>query len=137
MKRIIVAIDGSDASVHAGEMAIEIAKVTGGEITLVYSVVHQALPSEVPFAADRTLEDALKIGDLMLEQVAAKLGDARLKRMCLSGSAAESVVDFAEAENADLIVVGSKGRGAVSRVLVGSTTDRIVHISKRPVLVVR
>ena len=37
----------------------------------------------------------------------------------------------------DLLVVGSKGRGAVARMLVGSTTDRLVHISHKPVLVVR
>ena len=37
----------------------------------------------------------------------------------------------------DLVVVGSKGRGAVSRVLIGSVTDRLVHICKRPILVVR
>jgi nucleotide-binding universal stress UspA family protein len=47
------------------------------------------------------------------------------------------LAELAESGNFDLVVVGSKGRGAVSRMLVGSITDRLVHICKRPVLVVR
>ncbi len=46
-------------------------------------------------------------------------------------------IDYQALSDADLVVVGSKGRGAVSRMLVGSVTDRLVHISKKPVLVVR
>jgi nucleotide-binding universal stress UspA family protein len=137
MKRIIVAVDGSEASLHGARTALEIAKATKGEVTLVYVVSQPFLPTEVPFAVGQFAEDAVKIGELMLEQTAQSLGEPGLRRVCLTGPAAEVLADLAESENADLIVVGSKGRGAVSRVLVGSTTDRVVHISKRPVLVVR
>ena len=137
MKRIIVAVDGSDAAMHGARTALDIAKATQGEVTLVYVVSQPFLPTEVPFSTGEYAEDAIKLGELMLEQTAQKLGRPDLRRICLTGPAAETVADLAEAEDADLIVVGSKGRGAVSRVLVGSTTDRVVHISKRPVLVVR
>lgn len=137
MKRIIVAVDGSEAAMHAAQTALDIAKTTHGEVTLVYVVSQPFLPAEVPYASGPLMEDAVKIGELMLEQTAQKLGEPSLRRVCLTGPAAETLADLADSENADLLVVGSKGRGAVSRVLVGSTTDRVVHISKKPVLVVR
>jgi nucleotide-binding universal stress UspA family protein len=137
MKRIIVAVDGSEASMHAARTALDIAKTTQGEVTLVYIISQPFLPTEVPFSTGQLAEDSVKIGELMLEQTAQKLGQPNLRRLCLSGPAAETLADLAESEHADLLVVGSKGRGAVSRVLIGSTTDRVVHISKKPVLVVR
>ena len=137
MKRIIVAVDGSEAAMHAARTALEIAKATQGEVTLVYIVTQPFVPTEVAFASGQMTEDAVKMGELMLEQAAQKLGQPAIRRLCLTGPAAETLADLAESEKADLLVVGSKGRGAVSRVLIGSTTDRVVHISKRPVLVVR
>lgn len=137
MKKILVAIDGSGSSAHAARAAFDIAAKTGGEVTLVHVVPQVLIPAEVPFAAGQLAEEAVKSGEFLLEQTAKELGQPNLRRICLTGSAAERIADLAETEGFDLIVVGSKGRGAVSRMLVGSTTDRVVHISKKPVLVVR
>ena len=73
----------------------------------------------------------------MLAQAAKELGRPAMSRVCLKGTAAEALSEFADTNAYDLVVVGSKGRGAVARMLVGSTTDRLVHISHKPVLVVR
>lgn len=137
MKKILVAIDGSEPAMHAGRTALQLAEKSHGEVTLAYVVPQVLIPAEVPFAAGELAEEAVKAGEILLEQAAKELGQAGLRRVCLTGSPAERLTDLAETENYDLIVVGSKGRGAVSRVLVGSTTDRLVHISRKPVLVVR
>lgn len=137
MKKILVAIDGSDAAVHAARKALEIARAMGGEVTLLNVVPQVLIPAEVPFASGQLAEEAVKAGEFLLEQTAKELGLPGLRRVCLTGSPAERMCDFADAEHFDLLVVGSKGRGAVSRVLIGSTTDRLVHISRKPVLVVR
>lgn len=137
MKKILVAIDGSEQAIHAARMALEIASKTGGEVTLVHVIPNLMISGEVPFAAGILAEDVMKNGELLLEQTAKELGSPNLRRVCLNGTPAERLTDLAEAEAADLIVVGSKGRGAVSRMLIGSTTDRLIHISKKPVLVVR
>lgn len=55
----------------------------------------------------------------------------------LHGPVAETLADTALHGGFDLLVVGTKGRGAVSRVLLGSVADRLVHICQVPVLVVR
>jgi nucleotide-binding universal stress UspA family protein len=137
MKKILVAVDGSEAAIHAARTAMELAEKFHGEVTLAYVVPQVLLPADVPFAAGKFAEEAVKAGEILLEQTAKELGQPGLRRVCLTGSPAERLTDLAEAENFDLIVVGSKGRGAVSRMLVGSTTDRLVHISRKPVLVVR
>jgi nucleotide-binding universal stress UspA family protein len=137
MKKIIVAIDGSQPAMHAARTAVQLAEKSHGEVTLAYVVPQVLIPAEVPFAAGELAEEAVKAGEILLEQAAKELGQPGLRRVCLTGSPAERLTEFAEAENFDLVVVGSKGRGAVSRMLVGSTTDRLVHICKKPVLVVR
>jgi nucleotide-binding universal stress UspA family protein len=53
------------------------------------------------------------------------------------GEPGESIIEAAEAESADLIVVGSHGRGAVGRFLIGSVSDHVVRNASCPVLVVR
>ena len=52
------------------------------------------------------------------------------------GSPANAIVKYAEEQQADLIVIGSHGRGAVSRLLLGSVAERVLHLAGRPVLVV-
>jgi nucleotide-binding universal stress UspA family protein len=53
------------------------------------------------------------------------------------GDAGEAIIDAAQAEGADMIVVGSHGRGAVGRFLIGSVSDHVVRHASCPVLVVR
>ena len=137
MKKILVAIDGSAPAMHACRTAVQLAEKSHGEVTLAYVVPQVLIPAEVPFAAGELAEEAVKAGEILLEQAARELGQPGMRRVCLTGSPAERLTELADAENFDLVVVGSKGRGAVSRMLVGSTTDRLVHICKKPVLVVR
>jgi nucleotide-binding universal stress UspA family protein len=137
VKNILVAVDGSVASINAGRIAVEIAEATQGSITLVYVVPQPMLPEDIPFPTGSLMEEAVKTGETLLEEARRTLGPRAVRSVCLTGATAESITELAELDGIDLIVVGSKGRGAVSRVLVGSTTDRLVHISRKPVLVVR
>jgi nucleotide-binding universal stress UspA family protein len=137
MKKILVAVDGSETSVHAARKALELGEALKAEVTLATVVVPTFVPPEVAFDASRFIEESVRIGELTLEQVARQLGTPTISRVTLQGSIGESLADFADQAHFDLIVVGSKGRGAVARVLIGSTTDRLVHISRKPVLVVR
>jgi nucleotide-binding universal stress UspA family protein len=137
MKRILASVDGSPASLHAARMALELAQNTGAQLTLAHVTVPVMAPPDLPFSAPMLQEETQKAGERLLEDVARELGRMDLPRVNLLGNPAELLADLAERESYDLIVVGSKGRGAVSRVLIGSVTDRLVHISKKPVLVVR
>lgn len=137
MKKILAAVDGSEASVRGVRMALEIADKMGATLTIAHVVPHVYVPAEVPFEAGQFAEEGMRAGEVLLSQVAAEVGRPAIERVCLRGGAAEALSELADSGDFSLVVVGSKGRGAVSRMLVGSITDRLVHICKRPVLVVR
>ena len=136
MKKILVAIDGSAAAVHAARVALELAPEPT-DVTLIHVVAPVFVPPEVPFGVAPWTEEALRAGEKLLEETIRELGNPKVGRVNLSGAPAETIADFASKEHFDLVVVGSKGRNAVARVLIGSVTDRLVHICKTPVLVVR
>jgi nucleotide-binding universal stress UspA family protein len=131
--KILCAVDGSDASLHAARKALELSK----DVTLCTVVAPLFIPVEVAFDPSKFQEEAVKAAEALVTDAARELGNPSLSRVCLQGSIAECIDAHAVANRFDLIAVGSKGRGAVSRVLLGSTTDRLVHISHLPVLVVR
>lgn len=137
MKKILVAIDDSEPSLKAARMAVELAAATGASLMLVHSVVPVALPADFYGVASVEFErQASKEGEDLLSRVAEQLG-GRVERRLVRGPAAEAVAEVAEEPDIDMVVVGSRGRGAVARVLLGSVADRLIHISKKPVLVVR
>ena len=140
MRRILVGVDGSEPSQGAARLAAEIAVRFGAQLTLAYVVPNLLLP---PDAYGLNVEDVeqgnREFGQTVLTRCLADLGEAgaRAETVVLSGSPAESLAEAAASGAADLVVVGSRGRGSVARVLLGSVSDRLVHISPKPVLVVR
>ena len=137
MKKILVAVDGSTASLHAARLALDLAKNSAGEVTIAHVVSPVVVASELSMGVAPWTEEAVKAGEALLEDIVKELGSPQVRRVNLTGAPAERIADMAEQQNFDLVVVGSKGRGAVSRMLVGSVTDRLVHICTRPILVVR
>ena len=138
MKKILVAVDGSPASIHAAKKAQELAGDTRAELTLVYVAPPLMTPGDVtldPFVMTRDM--ALARGGEILKDVSKALELPGVLTKNLLGPAVETIADLADSEEFDLVVVGNTGRGAVSRVLLGSVADRLVHICKRPVMVVR
>jgi nucleotide-binding universal stress UspA family protein len=139
MKKILVAVDGSKPSMQAARMGLELSVATGATLTVAYSVPPMMLPGEVPFTV---VNDVVKAevarGKQLLEEVIKELGSAKnLIPLELEGPAAERIAEVAEKDSYDLVIVGSRGRNAVARIFLGSIADRLVHICKKPVLVVR
>ncbi len=140
MKRILVGVDGSDASQGAARLAAEIAVRFGARLTLAYVIPNLLLPPDAyGMNVSDVEENNREYAEKVLASSVAKLGEAgvQVDTAVLSGPPAESLAEAAASGGADLVVVGSRGRGAVARVLLGSVSDRLVHISSRPVLVAR
>jgi nucleotide-binding universal stress UspA family protein len=66
-----------------------------------------------------------------------KMGPAQVKTEVLLGRAAESIIAYAKKVNVDIIVTATHGRSGVTRWVLGSVADRLLHIAPMPVLVVR
>ncbi|GMU63618.1 MAG: hypothetical protein AMXMBFR34_53810 [Myxococcaceae bacterium] len=137
MKQVIVAVDGSEPSLKGARLALEYAKPFGAKVTLVYVVPPVVLPGDAPWAPlDELHQSELARGQKVLAGVVEALGSPAVSCVVKLGPPAELVAEQAEVMDADLVVVGSRGLGAVKRLLVGSVADRLVHICQRPVLVV-
>jgi len=138
MKRVLVGVDGSAASLKAARLGAEVAQRFGARLVLAYVVPRLLLPPDAYglTAADVEAEHRTH-ADAVLRAARETLADlpVEVETEVRSGSPAESLAEAGA--QADLVVVGSHGKGAVARVLLGSTCDRLVHISSRPVLVVR
>lgn len=135
-KHLLVATDFGDCSRSALDLAVDMARRYGAGLTILHSF---ELPYGYANAASGELMMALQ-GDAetamgkVLAAVRAKVPEARGVVRC--GSPWEQVLDAAERGSADLIVIGSHGRKGLPRALLGSVAEKVVRLSKVPVLVV-
>ena len=146
-EKILVAIDGSTHSERAAAAGIEMARLYGGVVTVLYVIDKSKeyaplgdLLSKVvedPFAA---MWDTLKKqGEEAINRVEemAKTAGVSSAREIIEGYPADTIISVAEKENMNLIVVGYIGATGLERFLLGSVADKVVRNSKVPVLVVR
>ena len=119
----------------------EVVAVTGSDRTVGRPYgegVNWMMPGDVPFTVvNQVVTAEVARGKQVLSEVRDELRDPALKVAELQGSPAETISALAEEEGFDLVVVGSRGRNAVARLFLGSVADRLVHICKKPVLIVR
>ena len=140
MKKILIATDGSPSAMEAVEVGVELAAEQDAEAVFVHvAPAFDALPIG-GFAPTGAVPHELSEHDrqplVAAEQVAAQKGlDAATK--LLTGRPADEIVAYADAIDAELIVVGSRGHGALTSALIGSVSRAVLHEARRPVLVVR
>ena len=146
MKRSIVCgVDGSADS----EAALATAARLSERLGLRLVVAHVAEPPHVPYAAAVPFggmagPDAVAaevnsqeaVAEDLLDQVAVKAGLADAECRASVGQPAERLADLADDEDAELIVVGSRGRGAFKAAFLGSVSTSLVGVARCPVLIV-
>jgi nucleotide-binding universal stress UspA family protein len=136
-KSIVWATDGSEVADQALSLVQELAKEDGASVTIVH-VVERLEGSGGIGQPRRVDEEELQqhFRDVTDQLKAAGI-DATLKiKGDVGVRPAHEVVNAAKEEKADLIVAGTRGRHAISGLLLGSTTHRLLHIAPCPVLVV-
>ena len=140
MPGLIVGIDGSHNSQHALDVAIAEAALRHAPLTVI--AVHQVMAGYsghgVAFPGDDALADkAREAAQAEVDGVLANVGDSRPSSVTVrgvSGLPAEAILDAAK--DADLIVLGSRGAGGFSRLLMGSVSSQVTHHAHVPVLIV-
>lgn len=143
LKRIIVPLDGSDSSFRAAKFAMKIAKPENAEIIFMHAVVnppYMEFRGAGPFII-HYIEEAKRNAEMWYMNVgdmAVKEGVKFSTETILDiSSAADSIVNYAEGKSADLIVIGTKGRTGLKRLLLGSVASGVVTHAKCSVLVIR
>ena len=136
-KKILVSLDGSSNSMRGLDRAIEIAKGTDAEITGFY-VFHLPIAAGIKYTKkmkDDTQNKAVKaIGPAMNKTQKA---GAVFKYKTGGGHTGSEIVKFAEKENFDMIVMGARGMSGAKEAFLGSTSNYVMHKSKKPVLIVK
>jgi nucleotide-binding universal stress UspA family protein len=136
INHILIATDGSAGSLAAAEEGVRLAKLLGADVTFV-AVAH----APVPVLGNPYYQRALSKNLGAMRNALAKTTpyaderDVRYETELLEGSPAKAVLELARSRDVDLIVVGSRGLGAVKAALLGSISSEIVHHADRPVLV--
>ncbi len=138
--RILVPTDGSAGTRRAIDHAIRLAEAHDATLHGLY-VVNTA--SYASFSMETAWEG---IGDMLRDEGEAALEGIReraeaagvpVETDILEGSPSREIVRYAEAQDCDLVVMGTHGRGGIDRLLLGSVAERVVRASAVPVLTVR
>ena len=134
-KTIVLALDGSEGSRRAVPLAVELAKRDNGKLVIVHveeDIVGkgggpiQATEDEIQAEIRRQAEELAQQG----------IQASVVLRSVMLGGPAHAIQEVAAEAGADLIVAGTRGHSPVAGLLLGSVTQRLLHIARRPVLAV-
>ena len=139
LRRIVVGVDGSPSAYGALHFAIRQAQLWDAELVAVAGVPvgsGAGLLAWLPAAIDheQVLSDVTDGLNAIVDKAEAAHPGVTIRRIVLDGTGAELLTEFSNAS--DLLVVGSRGRGGFAGLLLGSTSQAVLHHSKCPVLVV-
>ena len=137
-KKILVPTDGSEFAKKAGKHALFLSKVSGAEIVAV-SVTENNFVNGLP------LDDEIyQLNQILKERSEENLkefdelndDDLKITHVIREGSPARVILEVAQEEDIDLIVMGSSGKSGFDRFIMGSVADKVVNSAKCAVLVI-
>ncbi len=136
---ILLAVDGSEHALHAARVAASLANAMKSQILRVV-VAYDPIPS---YLGEPNLQHAidarLKEAEGILQKAVTTLGtvSAEVHTELIEGDAAESIIEIARTRKSDVIVMGSRGLGLLTGMVLGSTSQKVVAHAPCPVLIVR
>jgi len=139
-RTIVVGIDGSEGAAAALAWAVEHAPLLDAEVVVVHSMdVTLAMPPPTVAAPPFVVDDELRAGMRdALHEWCAPLREAGVpyRAELYEGNAVGAITKIAEEVDADLLVVGRRGRGGFSELVLGSVAHSLSHHAKVPVVIV-
>lgn len=137
-RTIMVAVDKSEQSDRAVAVARDLARATGGVVHLFHIREHEVIVGKSGGSFERETDEEVQS---LLEKEIAVLREGGVEvvpdvRRARLDETARAILQVGEEVSADVIVVGLRGPSALSAIMLGGTTYKILHATKRPVLVV-
>lgn len=150
-KKILVAVDGSEQAEAAVKEAVVISKLSDAQLFILFAtdkmnLYAAAAPMPAVSAPAVPVVPAVPIVEVdldeeandILDRATALIGnEAKYEEVRVDGSAKKEIVDFAKEHEIDLIVMGSSGKGALDRMLLGSTAVSVVKHSPCSVMIIK
>lgn len=141
-RKMMVATDGSELAKKAVDTAIKISKMSEAKLYAVYVISYEGISTAYPKEAgwEKAALDYFRIEGKEATAYAENSGrteNVEVESIILDGNPAREIVDFAEKNDIDLIVMGTLGKTGLNRFLLGSVAENVVKNSKKAVLIVK
>ena len=139
MARVLVPIDGSSQSKDALDYALE--EFDPGEIVLLHVIdpieAGYSATASVPGYSEEWYKHQKEEAETLFEDAKARIDGAEFTTATEVGRPSRAIVEYAEENDVDHIIMGSHGRSGVTRILLGSVAEAVVRRSPVPVTIVR
>lgn len=138
-ERILLAVDGSEHSMHAAKEAGDLARAMSSKILRIV-IVFDSIPGYLgepnrQQAIDARLKEANTVLEKARKAVGKVPGDIQVE--LIEGSPAEAIIGVAKTRRSNIIVMGSRGMSTMAELVLGSTSHKVVSHASCPVLIVR
>ncbi|MCP3774521.1 universal stress protein [Paenibacillus sp. MZ04-78.2] len=139
-QKVLVAFDGSELSVKALQKAVAIIQEDSAELIVIHVYQTPVFPYggafvSVPANLDPEYEELAR--SVLKEAEGLTTGVSQAKHVVLQGPPAVTILEYAEENGVDLIVMGSRGLSGLREFVLGSVSHNVVQHSKVPVLVIK
>ena len=136
-KSLLVAIDHSEITERVLGAAADLAKLSNGEVWVLHLREREVMPRAGLVASESSGAARAAVDAAVEELTKAGITAHGEVRNTLFGHAAGEIVDDAKEHDVGVIVMGSRGRSDLAGLVLGSTAHKVIHLTDRPVLVVR
>jgi nucleotide-binding universal stress UspA family protein len=138
-RKVLIAIDSEPVAAHAADVGVELAGSLGAQVALIHAIdATPAVGADTGISPGELAAEAEQEGKRLLAGFRQRLSlEPSALEFVATGGAADEIVKAAKEWSADLIVIGSHGRGGVQRALLGSVADGVMRHAPCPVLVIR
>lgn len=140
MKKILIAVDGSEFSMEAVKLVKELSPSNSGNEIYILNVQNYTFPSEPyhSFGTEEGVKDLLvDRGKKVIQEIKKTFADDIYKTEILIGDTVSEILNYANKIEADLIVAGSHGKSGLTSLIMGSTTTKLLSLSPIPILVLK
>jgi nucleotide-binding universal stress UspA family protein len=138
-EHILLAVDGSEHALHAARVAANLTNAMNSQ-TLRIVVAYDPIPVHLgdPYMQE-AISTRLKESEQIIQKAVQSLGtvSAEIRTEMIEGDPAEVIIEVAQTNNSNIIVMGSRGLGKLAGLLLGSTSQKVVSHAPCPVLIVR
>jgi len=141
-KKILIPTDGSKFGLDALEQGLDLAKMSGGEVTILYAIENpygpfQNYATQPPEYFEKLINDHKAEASIFLSRIsaAAESKGVHTRTVIVEEHPVPAILEAAK--DHDLVVMATHGRTGIDRVMMGSVTDKVLHNCSTPVLVIR